>query len=312
MEFRDYYRILGVPRTASEDDLRKAYRGLARQYHPDHNRGPEAEARFKEVGEAYDVLKDPVKRAKYDRYGAAWKAAQEGGAPGGFGGFGAGGAAGWGAAPSQFGSFFDILEHMFGGPHPGGRGNPADATAWGGFSPPGTGSDYEASLPLALEEAAEGGRRRVTLTDPASGGSKTYVVNIPAGVLPGQRIRLAGQGGDGRGGRGGDLYLSVEIAPHAQYRLDGRDLHTTLQVSPWEAALGARVTMRTLSGAVRVKVPGGSSSGRRIRLLGRGYPSAEGAGDLYAEIRIAVPESLTAEERRLFGELAEASNFRPR
>lgn len=318
MEFKDYYAILGVDKTASQNEIQRAYRKLARKYHPDVNKEPGAEDTFKDVGEAYEVLKDPEKRAKYDRYGSAWKAAQQsGGAPppgyedvwfdisgapdDAFAGF------------SGFSSFF---EQLFGG---GSRrssfwGQPGTGNRSGARSWTMPGADQEARLTLSLEEAARGGQREISLTDPETGQTKTYSVTIPKGVRPGQRIRLAQLGGKGMGGGpAGDLYLHVELLPHPAFRLQGRDLYTTLAVTPWEAALGANATLATLDGEVRVKIPAGSSSGRRIRLRGKGFPAPRGgAGDLYAEIQIAVPKSLTEDERRLFEELARRSTFQPR
>ncbi len=176
------------------------------------------------------------------------------------------------------------------------------------------GADQEAHLSLTLEEAAHGGQREISLTDPETGQTKTYAVKIPKGIRPGQRIRLPQLGGQGLGnGPAGDLYLRVELLPHAAFRLEERDLYTTLWVAPWEAALGAEAMLATLDGSVRVKIPAGSSSGRRIRLKGKGFPDTKGgAGDLYAEIEIAVPKSLTDDERRLFEELAQRSTFKPR
>jgi len=313
MEFKDYYEILGVKRDASKDEIQRAYRKLARQYHPDVNKEPGAEDTFKEVGEAYEVLKDPEKRAKYDRYGAAWKAAQQrGGSPppeyediwfdisgapeGGFSGF------------SGFSEFF---EQLFGagtrrrGATGGAR---ARGQRWDWVMP---GMDREARLTLTLEELAQGGPREVSLTDPETGQTKTYTVTIPKGVRPDQRIRLAGLGRPGSGGAPpGDLYLLVDLLPHPTLRLEGDDLYTTLQVAPWEAALGAEVELKTLDGTVHVKVPPGSSSGRKIRLRGKGWPHARGGpGDLYAEIRIMVPSSLTDAERQAYETLAKASPF---
>lgn len=176
------------------------------------------------------------------------------------------------------------------------------------------GEDREASITLTLEEAAHGGSRDITLMDPATGRAKTYTVHIPKGMRPGQRIRLAGQGGPGVGGAAaGDLYLLVELLPHATFRLDGPDLYTTLRITPWEAALGAEVTLPTLTGTVQLKVPAGSSSGRKIRLKGKGFPKTQGgSGDLYAEISIVVPTHLSDEERQLFEQLAKVSHFVPR
>ncbi len=312
MDYKDYYATLGVSRDTSQDDIQKAYRKLARKYHPDVNASPEAENKFKEVGEAYEALKDPEKRAKYDRYGSAWKAAQRGGpTPSGFEdfqfdfgegrGFGAGGFRG---GTSGFSSFFDMLF--------GGRGGAREATA-GPFGGGGGGADQEATIALTLEEAVAGGKRELVISDPGSGERKTYTVNIPPGVRPGGRIRLRGKGGQAWGnGPRGDLYLRVELLPHPRFRLDGYDLRTSLEVAPWEAALGSQVPVETLNGRLNVKIPPGSSSGRVIRLRGRGFPMAEGQGDLLAEIKIVVPPELSPEERELFEKLAEVSPFRVR
>ncbi|MGH9464273.1 MAG: DnaJ C-terminal domain-containing protein [Thermoanaerobaculia bacterium] len=301
MEYRDYYATLGVDKSASQDEVQKAYRKLARKLHPDVNKSPEAEARFKEINEAYEVLKDPEKRAKYDRFGSAWKQAQTSGTPPpGFEDlYGAFAAEGGRARPfsgSGFSSFFELL---FGGAGPGVRGSGGPA----GFETA-LGLDREATLRLTLEEAARGAERQLVLGDPALGGERRLKTRIPAGVRPGKRIRLAGQGGRGRGGERGDLYLTVEILPHPRFELQGEELRTTLSVAPWEAALGAEAEVDTLDGPVRVRIPPGSSSGQRIRLRGKGFPGASGPGDLIAELRITVPKQLTEEERRLYEELA--------
>lgn len=318
MEFKDYYTILGVSKDASQEEIQRAYRALARQYHPDMNKEPGAEDKFKDIGEAYEVLKDPEKRAKYDRYGAAWKAAQQSGGtpPPGYEDIWFDLSSEPGDVFSGFSGFSSFFEQLFGSaagrsrtwsaPGAGPRGGQWDWMR--------AGADQEARLVLTLEEAAHGGQREVSLTDPETGQSKSYMVTIPKGVRPGQRIRLAGQGGKGSSGApAGDLYLLIELLPHASLRLQGKDLYTTLAVTPWEAALGTQVRLPTLGGAVNVKVPPGSSSGRRIRLKGKGFPDARsGAGDLYADIKIVLPESLTDEERRLFEELAKVSQFQPR
>jgi curved DNA-binding protein len=312
----DHYQALGVARDASDDDIRRAYRRLARQYHPDVNKEPGAEDRFKEVSEAYDVLRDPEKRAQYDRFGDNWRAAQEaqrqgrGPRPGGGAGPGGGGFEGF----EGFGGFDDvrvefgegggiddILEGLFGRAGRGRRGG-----AFDGFSM--RGADTEAQLELSLEEAARGGTRRISID------GREFEVTIPRGVRDGQRIRLAGEGEPGvGGGPTGDLFLRVRIRPHPRFRLDGRDLYTDLPVAPWEAALGASVEVPTLEGTARVKVPPGSSSGRRLRLRGQGFPAGgDNAGDLYAVVKIMVPKKLSREERRLFEELAEVSTFDPR
>ena len=325
MEYKDYYSTLGVSKQASADDIQKAYRKLARKYHPDVNRSPGAEDKFKEITESYEVLKDPEKRKTYDRFGKDWKsfAGGRGAPPPGFENirfdFGGGGGSG-------FSSFFDALfggagggGSPFGGA--GGRGNPfagGDPFGGGGFGGgagfTSRGQDQEASILLTLEEAARGGAREISVTDPATGQAKTYKINLPRGVKAGQKIRLAGRGGPGAGsGSAGDLYLKVELQPNRRFRLEGLDLYTDLMVSPWEAALGAEATVRTLDGAVKVRVPPGSSTGRKIRLRERGFPNPKGAaGDLYAEIKVAVPDELSRKERKLFEQLAEVSKFEPR
>lgn len=313
MAYKDYYQVLGIPRTASEDDVKQAYRKLARKYHPDVSKEKDAEQRFKDLNEAHDVLKDEKKRALYDQYGEAWKAAAEGRAP-------SPGAEhapddfraqGFDFDPSEFQGqdFSSIFEQFFGGGARGGarRGGVRYADAW-----PDVGADREASIELPIEEAFRGGERGISLMDPSSGEQRSYNVRIPAGVRSGQRIRLAGQGG--RGGDGdGDLYLRVQLRPSQQFRLDGDDVYTPLPVTPWEAALGASVSLTTLDGSVRLKVPAGSSTGRKIRLKGKGYPNAQGGrGDLFAEVRVEVPAELSAEERELLERWAALSKFNPR
>ncbi|HEU4426634.1 MAG TPA: DnaJ C-terminal domain-containing protein [Pilimelia sp.] len=317
---RDFYEVLGVPKTASPDEIQRAYRKLARTYHPDVNSDPGAEERFKEIAQAYDVLSDPDTRRRYDAFGPDFRQVPEGVDPDTWARAraGAGGrrgqAARGGPAPGDgervwFGSGMgqDIdLEDLFGGMFSG-RGR----RGWG----PIPGADQEAELELTVEEAYRGGRRSVTLAGP--GGSRTFEVNIPAGVRNGQRIRLAGQGGQGSdGAAAGDLYLVVRIAAHPRYRVEGRDISVDLPLAPWEAALGASVAVDTPGGEAKVKVPPGTSTGKRLRLRGRGMPNPRGApGDLFAEVKIMVPRRLTEEERRLFEQLATVSTFdarRPR
>ena len=315
---RDFYEILGVSRNATQEQIQRAYRKLARAHHPDVNKDPGAEDRFKDVSEAYNVLHDPETRRRYDAFGPdfrrvpddvdpeTWNRAAAGGGPRA-GGAGTGGRARRGpAADTGFATGFgedidldDLLGGLFGGRS--GRG-------WG----PIPGADQEAVIDLTVEEAYRGTRRSVTLE--GGGQTRTLQVTIPAGVTNGQRIRLAGQGGRGtEGAPAGDLYLIVRIAPHPRYRVEGRDLHVELPLAPWEAALGTTVAVETPDGEAKVKVPAGTSSGRRLRLRGRGLPNPKGtAGDLYAEARILVPRKLSAEERRLFEELAATSTFDPR
>jgi curved DNA-binding protein len=303
--FRDYYEALGVPRDAGADEIRQAYRRLARQYHPDVNKDPGAEDRFKEISEAYEVLRDPEKRERYDRFGTDRPAGQDVSGAAGFGG-GFDGDNGFRSTSFDFGTgeFSDFFEGMFGRTGRARRtGSPFE-----GFSM--RGSDREAVLELTLEEAARGGRRRLSLGD-----GHEVEVEIPRGVRDGQRIRLAGEGGAGAGGGpSGDLYLRVRLRPHPVFDVDGRDLYVDLPVSPWEAALGAEVPVPTLDGDARVKVPAGSSSGRRLRLRGQGLPDPSGArpGDLYAVVEIHVPKKLGRRERELFEQLASVSKFDPR
>jgi curved DNA-binding protein len=301
--FRDYYEVLGVPRDASSDDIRGAYRKLARQYHPDVNKDPGAEDRFKEIAEAYEVLRDPEKRERYDRLGANWKAGEDVSGATGFGDFAQQG--GFGDVRVEFGDgagFSDFFESFFGA-----RGGRRRSTGFDGFST--RGGDQEAELELSLEEAARGGHRKISLGD-----GRDYEVNVPAGVRDGQRIRLAGEGGRGAaGGSPGDLFLRVRLKPHPRFRAQGHDLYVELPVAPWEAALGATVEVPTLEGRTRVKVPPGSSSGRRLRLKDEGMPGPRGGrGDLYATVKIEVPKELSKEERQLFERLAEVSSFDPR
>jgi curved DNA-binding protein len=317
---RDFYQVLGVSRSASQDEIQSAYRKLARTYHPDVNKDPAAEDRFKEISEAYDVLSDPDQRRRYDAFGTdfrqvpdgvdpqAWTRARAGASAGGRGG-------GWRSAGpegvrfSSGGGFEDLggegvdVDEIFEGLF-GGRGR----RSWGRIR----GADQESELTVTVEEAYAGGRRSLTIGGPT--GSRTVDVTIPAGVTDGQRIRLAGQGGQGTGGaEPGDLYLVVRIAPHRRFRVKGRDVYVDLPLAPWEGALGASVPVETPGGEASVKVPRGTSSGRRLRLSGRGLPNPRGEpGNLIAEAKIMVPGKLTKEERQLFEELAGASKFDPR
>jgi curved DNA-binding protein len=308
---RDFYEILGVRRGAGQDEIQQAYRKLARQYHPDLNKDPGAEDRFKDISEAHAVLSDPKTRSRYDAFGAdfrqvqedvdpqTWRRARAAGARTGGPRRAAGPGFGDSADLGEGIDLDDILGGLFGGR--GGRG-------WG----PIPGADQEAGLEVTVEEAYQGGHRSITLE--RGGSTRTLDVTIPAGVTDGQRIRLAGQGGRGRDDAPpGDLYLVVQIAPDPRYRVSGRDVFLDLALSPWEAALGTSVVVDTPDGEAKIKVSAGTSSGRRLRLRGRGIPNPRGTpGDLYAEAKIMVPSKLSRRERRLFEELAEASPFDPR
>jgi curved DNA-binding protein len=316
LEYKDYYQTLGVKKDSSQDDIQKAYRKLARKFHPDVNKDPQAEVKFKEIGEAYEVLKDPDKRKKYDQFGSNWNrvGGGPGGAPPGWEGinfdFGQGGG-GFdfrdfqGGGGGQFSDFFEML---FGGGAGRGRrrGGPAGFGGAGfeGAQPPrGGGGDSEAIITLSVEEAVRGGSREIALADPNTGQRKTLSVKVPEGVRPGQKIRLAGQGS-----AGGDLFLKIEIAPDPRFKIEGSDILTTVSVYPPQAVLGGEADVETPTGPVRVRIPPRSSSGRKIRLRGRGLSQSGGnKGDLLAEIRIIVPEQLTDRERELYEQLAEAS-----
>ncbi len=309
--FRDYYEALGVPRGASNAEIRRAYRKLARQYHPDVNKEAGAEDRFKELSEAYEVLRDPEKRERYDRLGSNWRAGDDvSGSMGGFEGFEGFRTAGNGfddirvsfGDGAGMGDFSDLFQGLFtGGARGGGAGR--------GFAGARRGRDLEAELELSVEEAARGVHRWVALGD-----GRSVEVTIPPGVRDGQRIRVAGEGEQGGGGGPvGDLYLRIRLRKHPRFRVRGDDLITQLPVSPWEAALGATVELQTLDGRAQVKVPAGSSCGRRLRLRGEGMPRTGGTrGDLLAEVRIVVPKRLSRAERKAFEELASVSKFDPR
>ncbi|TDW93421.1 curved DNA-binding protein [Kribbella pratensis] len=320
----DFYELLGVGRDATADELQRSYRKLARQYHPDINKDPGAEEKFKQVSEAYDVLSDPDQRKRYDAFGddfrrvppdvdpEAWARAQRAGAgrgaPGGWwtgqdGPAATGSRGGWSGSPGWGDGAGDVdLEDLLGGMF-GGRGR----RQWG----PIPGADQEVELELTVPEAYNGGQRRLTISGPD--GERTVEVSIPAGVIDGQRIRLAGQGGQGSGDApAGDLYMVVRLLPDKRYRVEGRDIYVDLPVSASEAALGARVALETPGGEVKLRVPGGTSSGKRLRLKGRGLPAKRAPGDLYAEIRIVMPDKLSDEEQHLFEQLAAATTFDPR
>ena len=323
MKFKDYYETLGVERGATEDDIKKAYRKLARKYHPDVSKLPDTEQRFKEINEASEVLRDPEKRAAYDRMGSRYHAGDDfqppprgeapGAPPGGFAG-------GFAGAADDFdpSDFFEALfgrqarqaRQGAGRAHPGGeQGGPAFA-----------GEDQHVKVRIDLEDAYRGAQRSISLRVPVldDDGRVTMTerqldIAIPKGLRAGQHLRLAGQGGPGfGGGPAGDLYLEIEFQPHARYRVDGRDVYLDLPVAPWEAALGATVDVPTPDGTVQLTVPPGSRAGRKLRLRGRGIPGST-PGDLYAVLAIALPPAESSRGREAYEAYAKAfAGFDPR
>jgi curved DNA-binding protein len=312
MRYKDYYAVMGVDRDASQDEIKRAYRKLARKFHPDVSKEPDAEARFKELGEAYEVLKDPEKRAAYDGLGTKWQAGQDFRPPPDWNeGFEFHGGGFTGASPEQFSDFFDSL---FGRAAPG--GGFAGATRREFHA---RGEDTYAKILIDLEDAYTGRTRSVTLehTEAGPGGrpsvkTRTLNVSIPKGVRQGQHIRLAGQGspGIGRGGRG-DLFLEVEFRPHRFYRVEGNDVFVDLPVAPWEAALGATVKAPTPSGYVDLRIPPNSSNGRKLRLKDRGIPARQ-PGDLFVVLNVALPKADSEAAKNAYTEFARAFDFDPR
>jgi len=312
MEFKDYYAVMGLERDATQDEIKRAYRRLARKYHPDVSKEADAEQRFKEVGEAYEVLKDPEKRAAYDQLGSRWEQGQEFHPPPGWDqGFEFHGGDFTGADAEQFSDFF---ESLFG---QGGFRQGYAHTPGGGIHM--RGDDTHARVLIDVEDAFHGAVRSLALKHSELGADgrpqlreRTLKVRIPKGVRQGQQIRLAGQGGAGLGrGGAGDLFLEVEFRPHPLYRVEGRDLYMDLPIAPWEAALGAAVKVPTPLGPVELKVPPGSRSGGRLRLKGRGIPAAQ-PGDLFAVLQIVTPPAADAQARAAYQEFAGAFEFDPR
>ena len=324
VQFRDYYETLGVPKNATSDDLRKAFRKLARQHHPDVAKDKKnAEEKFKQINEAYEVLSDPAKREKYDRLGSGWQQYEQGGGAGGGGAQrdgarrGAGGGAGFDFGGTGYSDFFEQF-FSTGSRFGRGGGGGGGAERPGGFDffqqkEAGRGADVEADISVPMEEALRGARRSVSLRRADAGSSgkvETYEVKIPAGVHEGQKIRLRSRGEAGRGGgESGDLYLRVRLAPHPDFRVENGDLYHDLALSPWYAVLGTEVNVPTLEGTVNLKIPAGSQVGRRFRLRGRGLPLAGGKrSDLYVQVGVTLPEELSAKQKKLWEELAAASD----
>lgn len=314
MEYKDYYEILGVERNATQDEIKRAYRKLARTYHPDVNKEAGAEAKFKETGEAYEVLKDPEKRTAYDQLGANWQQGQEFRAPPNWDtGFEFSGGGYTEGDPSQFSDFFDSL---FGGARMGGgQGRPFGQRAQFHAE----GQDHHAKIEIDLRDAFTGAKRTITLRTPSVDPEghvglkeRTLNVSIPKGVREGQHIRLAGQGSPGIGkGTAGDLYLEVRFAPDRLFRVEGRDVYMDLPVAPWEAALGASVKVPTPEGAVMLKVPPGSTQGRTMRLKDRGIPASP-PGDFYAVLKIVLPPTDSEKAKELYRQMERELPFDPR
>jgi curved DNA-binding protein len=308
MKYKDYYATLGVERGASDEDIKRAYRKLARKYHPDVSKEKNAEEKFKEVAEAYETLKDPEKRAAYEQLGRH-QSGQEFTPP-----------PGWERQfdEQSFGGNFDsvdlgdLFEHLMRGRAGAGR-----AGAAGGRSGPGDfsarGGDYEANARITLEQAAHGAEFEFLMRD-ARGGQTTTKVRIPKGATDGQRMRVPGKGMPGfNGGPPGDLYLNIELEPHRLFKATGHDLYLEVPLAPWEAVLGTSVEVPTLDSRISVNVPAGSRAGQKLRIGGRGLPRPrEGAGDLYCVLTIVTPASVGEKEKALYRQLAEASSFDPR
>lgn len=301
-EYKDYYKIMGVPRDVSQDELKRVYRRLARKYHPDVSKEKDAEARFKEVQEAYEVLKDPQKRAAYDQLGSNWRQGQEFRPP-----------PDWGknfefsTVFGDEGGFSDFFSSLFGNAARAGRTRGAGAR---GFSM--AGDDQVATIEIDLEDSFRGGSQTIEIKASPRGPARKLKVTIPQGIVEGQRIRLAGQGSPGiGGGPPGDLYLEVRFRKHRLFQVDGRDVTLTLPVAPWEAALGATVPTPTLGGPVDLRIPANAKSGQRLRLKGRGLPGPT-PGDQYVVLKIVLPPADSPRARELYERMQRELPFDPR
>ena len=306
VQYKDYYKLLGVDKKASDEVIAKAFKKLARQYHPDLNpNDKKAEEHFKEINEAYEVLKDPEKRRLYDQLGPNWQQAQQG----------FGGGQGFGGTHFTFNGqsfdgagFSDFFQTLFGG---GGRPGAGFGDPFGGFNrKPRRGRDVEAELSLSLEDVSKGGSRKVTVNTPT--GPKQLDIRVPAGIEEGKKLRLQGQGSSMPGGEPGDLFLKIHYKPHERFKVEGKDLICDLPITPWEAVLGTKASVKTLDGEVEISVPAGTSSGRKFRLRGKGLGSANNRGDILLQAMIKVPATLTADEKVLWEKMAAESNYRAR
>ena len=331
VKYQDYYELLGVSRNATQAEVQSAYRKLARKFHPDVNKNADAEDTFKRINEAYEVLKDAAKRKKYDQLGMNWQTGDDFTPPPGWNFRGSGPPRGFnvdfgnGFEDSRTNGFSDFFESLFGGTANDGEERDGDSMFSGIFSSrprvrrKKRGQDHEVELEISLEDAYSGGRKSVTLTTSGAdaggqprGATRTYQVTIPPGVTEGKRLRLSGQGGTD-GGTAGDLYFVVRIASHNRFTVDEKNIETTINVTPWEAALGSTINIPLVVGTAEIKLPAGFESDKRIRVKNKGLGNPkDGKGDLYARIRIRVPPHLTAEERKLFEKLSKVSKFDPR
>jgi len=309
MDFRDYYKIMGVARDATQDEIKRSYRKLARKYHPDVSKLADADARFKEVGEAYEVLKDPEKRAAYDQLGSNWQAGQQFRPPPDWNaGYEYRGANSEQVDPAAFSEFF---ESLFGREsRPGQRQQPH-----AGFNL--RGEDHHAKVLIAINDAYQGAKRTITLRSPELDGSghmrmkeRSLNVQIPKGVKQGQKIRLAGQGEPGTGGAG-DLYLEIEFEPNPLFRVHNRDVHLDLPLTPWEAALGAKIKIPTPAGSVEMTIPANTLTGSKLRLKGKGIPGNP-AGDIIVVVQVILPPANDDKARDVYRHMAEQLDFNPR
>lgn len=318
VQYKDYYESLGVARTASDAEIKKAFRKLAREYHPDVAKDKKkAEEKFKEINEAYEVLSDPTKRKKYDELGPNWKQGAEFQAPPGWGGMGGRNFRGGNARGEEFEfsgtGFSDFFEQLFGARGRGagfsGRGFPGGVYAEEEYSE--RGRDIEGDIMVTLEEALHGSVRTVNVRH--NSRNESYQVKIPAGVTEGQKLRVAGRGEAGAGGgEAGDLYLRVRLAKHPDFEVDDHNLIYEAELAPWEAVLGASISVPTLEGRVNIKIPAGTQNGQKLRVRGRGLPQREGQGDLIVVTRVEVPKNISDAERKLWEQLASESKFNPR
>ena len=308
MDYKDYYKTLGVDRKATQDEIKRSYRKLARKYHPDVSKEANAEQKFKDLGEAYEVLKDPEKRVAYDQLGSNWNSQQGFRPPPDFGaGFEFHGSPAGGGGQQDFSDFFESLFGQARGPGGGSRGFHMQ------------GEDHHAKILVNLEDSYHGASRSISLQMPQVQPdghivtrNRTLKVNIPKGVRQGQQIRLSGQGAMGKGsGKAGDLYLEIEFNPHRFYRVEGADVYLELPVAPWEAALGASVKVPTPTGAIDLKIPENSKAGKKLRLKGRGIPSKI-PGDLYVVLQIVLPPADDEKSREHYRRMKEEIGFNPR